>query len=430
MKGSRKSSSFSSKEKEQKNRDNDDNILRYEKEMSEEIRGLLRSISNRDQVLLASRKAFQKLDRECKRAIYYTLRKILDKEKDSFEIHKLAIDKLDKTLQKVDIETDLHLFIKQHQHEENSLILNSHALSLLSDLIPHQITSSRSPSPSSSFSNTPNTPNNTNNAPSNTVPNHPNHSNTALNNLPVSPSPGIAAAPKDSKRRSFRTSFTSSSKSRKDVVSPGETAHREHTASPNPPIVSPQPVSQMFVEEYNKHLSNIFFAVDEKKLTATGVLLDDETEEEESSETNEHSIISNDDDTSSHHHRNRANTDDSAPSMPPPPVPSQNNSASSSPPQSHSTDRRILTHDDADKDPYIQKFSIHRRFSMNATDVKTLTKEEINYISSRPILHQSVEWLCNNVRTNRGREAFIAELNQFRSKKVREYMDSIWRIYA
>jgi hypothetical protein len=59
-----------------------------------------------------------------------------------------------------------------------------------------------------------------------------------------------------------------------------------------------------------------------------------------------------------------------------------------------------------------------KRFSMNTADIATLTKAEVYAVAENDTLFEAVEWLCGAVKTTRGRDAFVTELNQFRSRKV------------
>jgi hypothetical protein len=430
-------------------------VLKHEKEMSEEIRSLLKSISNRDQVLSASRRAFQKLDRECKRAVYYTLRKILDKEKENFEFKKMHLDKLDRSLSKVNIEEDMNTFIDTYQYEEGSLVLNSHALSLLSDLQAHsgQVNlhnnfssssgnnNSSSSIPQSLLPQSPGAPlhhqpppsalpssNSSSSAPSATsTPSH-SHSITSTIRRSLtgkSSSKHNSSSDKDKGKDSGDESSSSykikqqqpSSQSLQTLQSissmksssnspPGRGRESNTFSSPPGQLIQPQSSLTLFAEEYSKHLTNIFYTMDEKKTSTThsttssnpsprlSATKDDETEGEENSEGGLPEKGSGASDVA----RSHSHSEDTAEEPPAKP--------------------KTLLKDETDKDPYAQLFTTTRRFSVNANEVRTLSKQEILNISSNPSLRESVEWLCNNVRSTKGRETFISELNQFRSKKV------------
>lgn len=126
-----------SKDKNDRNREVDD--LKLERELKEDIHGLLRAIAKRDQVLSASRRAFQNLNKECKRAMYYTLRKILEKEKDNLETKQMVIEKFESNVSAVNVEADVNDFIENSRREDTGLILSSRALSLLEDLGSRQL---------------------------------------------------------------------------------------------------------------------------------------------------------------------------------------------------------------------------------------------------------------------------------------------------
>jgi hypothetical protein len=423
--------------------------------MSEEIRILLKSISNRDQVLSASRRAFQKLDRECKRAIYYSLRKILDKEKDNFEMQKLSIEKLDRALQKVNIEEDINSFISSYRYEEGSLVLNSHALSLLSDLIPHSNPNSininlhsnfqQSPSPS------PSPPGNSGttivkegsstdllfhqlSSPSGTTTNPPSLSrNNSLSSTGSSGSHESTSHEKE-KKKSSRPSFSSftghhrdkdkdkdKEKEKEKEKEREREKEKEKDAFASPPPssssnrnnlpsslsnVTPSNISSLVIplptEEFNKHISTLFAAT--YPVTPTSF-------SSSSSETG--AGVGEEGSGSEGPFRSSLLSADEGPVI----GEKANDDVTVQSGQSLMQSSRKVG-DETDKDPYTQRFATNRKFSTNANDVRSLSKQEVTLIASDPILHESVEWLCNNVRYAKGREAFVAELNQFRSKQV------------
>ena len=111
-------------------------ITRCEREIKEDARALLRAIDHRDQVLSASRRAFQKLDRECKHAAFYTIQKITDKEVENNGLHGTVTSKLAGSVMAVDLERDTEDFIYDRRSHDGALMLSSQALSLLGDLVP------------------------------------------------------------------------------------------------------------------------------------------------------------------------------------------------------------------------------------------------------------------------------------------------------
>jgi hypothetical protein len=68
----------------------------------------------------------------------------------------------------------------------------------------------------------------------------------------------------------------------------------------------------------------------------------------------------------------------------------------------------------------------HRKARVNNLDLKyrdiqTYASQELLRLESSTNLRDATQWLCDAVKTSAGRESFIAELNQFRSRKVSIY---------
>jgi hypothetical protein len=114
----------------------EDPVMRIERELREDIRILLRTIEQRDNLLAASRRAFQKLHHECKKAAHITILKIAEKEQEQAEQRRMVLDKLCSSVKAVDIEHDERDFIESHSGRDGALVLTSQALSLLNDLAP------------------------------------------------------------------------------------------------------------------------------------------------------------------------------------------------------------------------------------------------------------------------------------------------------
>lgn len=96
------------------------------------------------------------------------------------------------------------------------------------------------------------------------------------------------------------------------------------------------------------------------------------------------------------------------------PVPSSSSTSSSSTAANTSTDG---------DDQQLTK-TMHRRARVQPNlriqfhDVKTMGEQEFVKIETNRALSEAVEWLVTAVQTKRGRDSFITELNQFRSRKV------------
>ena len=119
-------------------RELDESARKIDGEIKEDIRALLKILSNRDQVMSASRRAYQKLDRECKKSIGSTLKKLIIREKEAASARMAALAKLEASVDEIDIDGDAADFIAHHKLEtrspEGALILSSQALSILGDL--------------------------------------------------------------------------------------------------------------------------------------------------------------------------------------------------------------------------------------------------------------------------------------------------------
>ena len=78
-------------EKNEKYQENKEQLDKAESEVRHDIRELLRLIGIRDQVLAASRRALQQLNRQCKTTLSGILRKIVDREREGILILKYSL---------------------------------------------------------------------------------------------------------------------------------------------------------------------------------------------------------------------------------------------------------------------------------------------------------------------------------------------------
>lgn len=123
--------------KSDKYKEMEENVMRQEKELRENIRDLLSCLAQRDQIYAASRKAYQKLNKECKLLIYTTLKKIVEREKESLLARQTILEKLEEKVNCIDIDQDESEFIESHIGEysnQGELLLQSQALSILGDI--------------------------------------------------------------------------------------------------------------------------------------------------------------------------------------------------------------------------------------------------------------------------------------------------------
>eukprot|EP00602_Paraphysomonas_sp_CaronLab_P002722 CAMPEP_0185022944 /NCGR_PEP_ID=MMETSP1103-20130426/5650_1 /TAXON_ID=36769 /ORGANISM="Paraphysomonas bandaiensis, Strain Caron Lab Isolate" /LENGTH=719 /DNA_ID=CAMNT_0027555273 /DNA_START=206 /DNA_END=2365 /DNA_ORIENTATION=+ len=121
-----------SEDRSEKCKETDELILRQEREVRECVRDLLNAMAFRDQVLAASRRAFQRLNKECKEAIGNTLRKLVDREREALAARQVVVDKLDAAVERLSVEDDEAEFIRSYSEDEKGeLVLCSQALSIL-----------------------------------------------------------------------------------------------------------------------------------------------------------------------------------------------------------------------------------------------------------------------------------------------------------
>jgi hypothetical protein len=112
-------------------------------EVSDTVAALMRAITARDQVRAASRRAHQKLDRECKLAVKNTLTSLVQREKEGIQARIAALEKLESAVGNISVESDISEFISQHVEEEDTgpakadgpLVLSSQALSIIDRLV-------------------------------------------------------------------------------------------------------------------------------------------------------------------------------------------------------------------------------------------------------------------------------------------------------
>lgn len=84
----------------------------------------------------ASRRAYQSLDTKCKQEIVTSLKKLVVRERESNIARNAVLEKLEMTINNVDIDGDLSDFISTHANANDGLVLQSQALSMMADLNP------------------------------------------------------------------------------------------------------------------------------------------------------------------------------------------------------------------------------------------------------------------------------------------------------
>ena len=112
----------------------DDGQAKHEKDVRDGVNQLLAAIATRDQVLAASRRAFQQLNRECKLVLSTTLRKLVDREREALAARQVVVDKLQSAVEGLDEVSDEEDFIREYSDDRRGLVLCSQALRMLGDV--------------------------------------------------------------------------------------------------------------------------------------------------------------------------------------------------------------------------------------------------------------------------------------------------------
>lgn len=134
----------------EKRRDLTDSMVKAEREVADDIRALLRAISNQDQMQLGLRRAYQHVDLRCKNTIRSVLNSLLDREEESAQAKVETVGKLSVAVKSLDVESDVSEFISQNVVDDvdgdgGSLILSSQALNILEDIMPHSSSKKKMP---------------------------------------------------------------------------------------------------------------------------------------------------------------------------------------------------------------------------------------------------------------------------------------------
>jgi len=112
----------------------DYNVQKYERDIRDDVRGLLRAITNKDQALSASRRAYQQLDRTAKSAVVEALRTSVIREREAHDARDVALQALERTLASYSSGGDEEAFIERFGSEDTCFIQSGQALSILGDL--------------------------------------------------------------------------------------------------------------------------------------------------------------------------------------------------------------------------------------------------------------------------------------------------------
>ena len=111
-----------------------ESISKCEEDMGDDVRSLINALSTRDKIACACRTAYQTLYLECKTTLSKTIRKIVNRERESLNGLDISLSKLEQQVNLIDIDCDVHDFISKNRSENDTLLLSTQALIMLDDL--------------------------------------------------------------------------------------------------------------------------------------------------------------------------------------------------------------------------------------------------------------------------------------------------------
>eukprot|EP00605_Chrysophyceae_sp_TOSAG23-4_P000264 GSChrysophyteH1.ASY1.ANO1.305.1 assembled CDS len=121
-------------------------LTKAESDVATDIRVLRGAIRKQDDNHLLLRRAYQDVDVQSKNTIHTVLEKIVKREQESSEAKVETLEKLAMAVQNVNVETDIMEFIHQHATDDSDagdshgcLMLSSHSLTLLEDVMPQSV---------------------------------------------------------------------------------------------------------------------------------------------------------------------------------------------------------------------------------------------------------------------------------------------------
>lgn len=329
-----------------------DFMAKLEKDLKDDIRMLLVAIHRRDQVQSAARKAFHKLDKECKQAIYFSLMKIFEKEKEGMDSRMGALHKFENTINDMNVDKDISDFIDSHAGEDGSLVLTTRALTLLNDMNPQNIYLS-SPSNLS--------PVNSSETPSSSTKKQ---YTTVLKGEPLIEEALADSTPKVNSFPSLRRAATISNESMQQLLSSNTVSSGEDSTITTGRISDPW--------QFKANLSILFYDVNDNNPSASA-----------STSTSVSPI-------------RQVNHSYSV------------NSISTVESTSAASSTTVVNANSVEVSSFKAKYE----------GIKTISPQSILRIENNKMIVDAMDWLCEAVKSQKGRELFVGELNQFRSQKV------------
>lgn len=116
----------------------DESLIRAKSDVRDAIRNLLKLVETRDNLRIASRRAYYSLDVSSKGVISETIKQLVERERESLDARHEALKKLEAAAEKINVGRDLDAFCDQFAREEDVLVLYSQALLLIGSISEEQ----------------------------------------------------------------------------------------------------------------------------------------------------------------------------------------------------------------------------------------------------------------------------------------------------
>lgn len=116
----------------------DESLFKAKSEVRDAIKSLLNLIETRDNLRIASRRAYYSLDVSAKGMISSTIKQLVARERESLDARHESLKKLEVAAGKIDVVSDIESFCDRFAREEDTLVLYSQALLLIGNISEEQ----------------------------------------------------------------------------------------------------------------------------------------------------------------------------------------------------------------------------------------------------------------------------------------------------
>ena len=113
-------------------------MIKAKAEVRDAIRNLLNLIEKRDNLRIASRRAYYSLDISSKQTAASTIKQVVAREREAVEARLASLAKLEAAADKIDVTKDVDDFCDQYARDEDTLVLYSQALQLIGNISEEQ----------------------------------------------------------------------------------------------------------------------------------------------------------------------------------------------------------------------------------------------------------------------------------------------------